>query len=252
MLDITGMKDDGQRVRSVRGLSRNEYQNDKLLSPHFRQAFSVTYLWWYVTRSGVLVCSLAAPPVSLKRLAGDFPGLSPETPSRPYGGGTWLARIRAVLALGHAEISQSTGQRKTENETVLRPDSEPSGFPFFLISTGPHGAPLLFCSGGFFLFFALSFLLAFPLRVLSEAPPKETTHVQERQSEVSLRPERGNETVPQAAGIGDASARPGLVNYFGWPLRRNVSPTNASATAANRIAVGTAIAFEPGHVCIPG
>lgn len=74
---------------------------------------------------------------------GDFPALNRETASCNTVAGKWAARLRAMLPLGHAENSQSTGQQTKENVRALRfncgsaatrnqprviADSEPCGF----------------------------------------------------------------------------------------------------------------------------
>ena len=46
------------------------------------------------------------------------------TAIRHYQAGTWPARLWAVLALGHAENSQSTGQQEQENDSPLNPGCE--------------------------------------------------------------------------------------------------------------------------------
>lgn len=203
----------------MEGLTRNCIGNDNYKSPKFRQAFSVTSLQWLVTRLGVPVRSLAVLPISPQGLVGNFPELNRETPSRSYGGGTWLDSLRAALTqtARHCGPSQAQGVRapiapvaRKENVSALRAGDpaplysndtrrigkkrqqdadrvrhqhpEHYGFPFSLISMEPNGALLSLCSRGFFLFFALSFLLRFFLlpseRAKLETKPLPT---QERQ-----------------------------------------------------------------------
>lgn len=54
-----------------------------------------------------------------KGWCGDFPLLNRKTALRHTVAGTWRAPLRRVLALGHAENSQSTGQQMKENVSPL-------------------------------------------------------------------------------------------------------------------------------------
>lgn len=52
-----------------------------------------------------------------------LPDLNPKTVLGHIRAGTWAARLRAMLPLGHARTSQLTGQQMKENDSPLRGDS---------------------------------------------------------------------------------------------------------------------------------
>jgi hypothetical protein len=89
---------------------------------HFRSPFTV--LGSFVQAEGPI--SVGSPPVAgivpalAKAWAVTFPqSMDLETASRHTVAGTWTARLRAVLPLGHAGTDRPTGQRETENDCPL-------------------------------------------------------------------------------------------------------------------------------------
>jgi len=89
-------------------------------------------------------------------------------------GGTWLARIRAVLAVGHARISQLTGQQRKQRLTLLALSQWGNPFLSFSYLRSRMECPYFFL-GELFLFFALSFLSLSSSRIRDHEPTSRST-----------------------------------------------------------------------------
>jgi len=59
-----------------------------------------------------------------------------EPLARHRSGETWVARLRAVLPIGHARTTQLTGQQEKENDSSSHQHTENYGFPFLSIFKG--------------------------------------------------------------------------------------------------------------------